>query len=82
MRSIPSVKIQSWADFKKDLLTAAKGGPAPTDAGGLVVESVTALNQLNARNSENPTSTFSLRLSKDDPVKNAEECDHPSTSSG
>lgn len=54
MRSNPNAKVQSWADFKKDALTAAKGGPAPTDAGGLVVESLTALSRLNSRNLENP----------------------------
>ncbi len=70
MRSIPNVKVQSWADFKKNLLTTAKGGPAPTDAGGLFVESRTALSQINARDfgalkTKNPT----LIQSKSDPVK-------------
>src|SRR5258707_15895789 len=41
-----SPKVQSWAAFKKDLLTAAKGGGAPKGAGGLVVESVDALMRL------------------------------------
>jgi predicted transcriptional regulator len=39
-------KVQSWAAFKKDLLTAAKGGGAPKGAGGVVVESVDALMRL------------------------------------
>jgi predicted transcriptional regulator len=39
-------KVQSWAGFKSDLLAAAKGDPAPVDAGGLVVESVEALMRL------------------------------------
>jgi predicted transcriptional regulator len=40
------VKVQSWAGFKSDLLAAAKGEPAPANAGGLVVESVEALMRL------------------------------------
>jgi|SRR5579859_415724 len=39
-------KVQSWAGFKNDLLAAAKGGPSPAGAGGLVVESVEALMRL------------------------------------
>jgi predicted transcriptional regulator len=39
-------KVQSWAGFKNDLLAAAKGAPAPANAGGLVVESVEALMRL------------------------------------
>ena len=43
---MPKPTIQSWAGFKNDLLAAAKGGPAPASAGGLVVESVEALMRL------------------------------------
>ena len=39
-------KVQSWAGFKNDLLAAAKGGPTPARAGGLVVESAEALMRL------------------------------------
>jgi predicted transcriptional regulator len=39
-------KVQSWEGFKSDLLAAAKGGPAPSGAGGLVVESAEALMRL------------------------------------
>lgn len=39
-------KVQSWTGFKNDLLAAAKGDPAPTGSGGLVVESVEALMRL------------------------------------
>ena len=39
-------KVQRWAGFKTDLLAAAKGGPAPAGAGGLVVESAEALMRL------------------------------------
>jgi predicted transcriptional regulator len=39
-------RVQSWAGFKNDLLAAAKGGPRPASAGGLVVESVEALMRL------------------------------------
>ncbi|MBX3484797.1 MarR family transcriptional regulator [Phenylobacterium sp.] len=42
----PKPKVQSWTAFKNDLLTAAKGAPAPADAGSLVVESVDALMRL------------------------------------
>lgn len=41
-----SPKVQNWAAFKNDLLTAAKGGGSPKGAGGLVVESVDALMRL------------------------------------
>ncbi len=83
MRNIANAKVQSWADFKKDLLTAAKGGPAPADAGGLVVESHTALSQINAKNfRRRKTKTLTLSLSKGDPVKSAEQFVDPSTSSG
>lgn len=40
------LKVQSWAGFRRDLLAAAAGGPAPQGAGGLVVESVEALMRL------------------------------------
>lgn len=40
------LKVQSWAGFKDDLRTAARGGAAPDGAGGLVVESVEALMRL------------------------------------
>ena len=39
-------RVQSWAGFKTDLLAAAGGGPAPPNAGGLVVESAEALMRL------------------------------------
>lgn len=43
---MPKPKVQSWAGFKNDLLAAARGAPAPADAGGLVVESAEALMRL------------------------------------
>jgi predicted transcriptional regulator len=39
-------KVQSWTAFKNDLLAAAKGAPAPANAGGLVVESGETLMRL------------------------------------
>lgn len=43
---MPKPKVQSWAEFKNDLLAAAKGAPAPAHAGGLIVESAEALMRL------------------------------------
>lgn len=43
---MPEPKVQSWAAFKNDLLAAAKGAPAPSHAGGLIVESAEALMRL------------------------------------
>ncbi len=43
---MPKPKVQSWAEFKNDLLATAKGAPAPSSAGGLVVESAEALMRL------------------------------------
>lgn len=40
------LKVQSWAGFKSDLLTAAKGGATPAGAGRLIVESAEALMRL------------------------------------
>ncbi|WEK40771.1 MAG: hypothetical protein P0Y50_03935 [Candidatus Brevundimonas colombiensis] len=54
-------KVQSWAGFKNDLLAAAKGAPAPTDAGGLVVESAEALMRLLT-----PENRELLRLIRDE----------------
>lgn len=54
-------RIQSWAGFKDDLLAAAKGGPPPADAGGLVVESVEALMRLLT-----PENRELLRVIRDD----------------
>lgn len=54
-------RVQSWEEFKNELLTAAKGGAAPADAGGLVVESAEALIRLlTAENRE------LLRIIRDD----------------
>ena len=43
---MPEPKVQSWAAFKTDLLAAARGAPASSDAGGLIVESAAALMRL------------------------------------
>jgi len=43
---MPKPKVQSWAEFKNDLLAAAKGDPTPANVGGLVVESTEALMRL------------------------------------
>jgi predicted transcriptional regulator len=43
---MPKPKVQSWAEFKNDLLAASKGAPAPAHAGGLIVESAEALMRL------------------------------------
>jgi predicted transcriptional regulator len=58
------VKVQSWAGFKNDLLAAAKGEPAPADAGGLVVESAEALMRLLT-----PENRDLLRIIRDEKPK-------------
>lgn len=42
----PLPKVQPWSAFKDQLLSAASGGTAPPDAGGMVVESLNALMRL------------------------------------
>ncbi len=61
MKPIAKTKVQSWAGFKNDLLAAAKGAPAPADAGGLVVESAEALMRLLT-----PENRELLRLIRDE----------------
>jgi len=43
---MPEPKVQSWAAFKHYLLAAANGAPAPSHAGGFIVESAEALMRL------------------------------------
>lgn len=46
---MPDPKVQGWEEFKRELLAAAQGEPAPAHAGGLVVESAEALMRLLTR---------------------------------
>lgn len=57
-------RIQSWARFKDDLLAAAKGAPAPANAGGFVVESAEALMRLLT-----PDNRELLRIIRDEQPK-------------
>lgn len=46
LMSDANLKLQSWEEFKNDIVAAAKGEAAPDDAGSLVVESAEALVRL------------------------------------